>query len=230
MNAHESDRYIRRHPLFRDIRREGLRQIASHMSLIEERKGNILYFQGDHARSVYLIRSGLIKLSRITPEGRELTFCIFKENDLFGVASLFLGSPRDTAAEAVTDTVLYQIYRNDFIQICNSFPSLAMEVSSIICGRLIKLEEKFQIAVSRDVSSRIARVLLDLAEAFGVTSEEGLAIDLSLTHLEIASLIGSTRETTCVTLNKFRRNGWISSENKRINLLDIRALKSLCET
>jgi len=107
MNAHESDRYIRRHPLFRDIKRESLRQIASHMSLIEERKGNILYFQGDHARSVYLIRSGLIKLSRITPEGRELTFCIFKENDLFGVASLFLGSPRDTAAGAVTDTVLY---------------------------------------------------------------------------------------------------------------------------
>ncbi len=66
MNAHESDRYIRKHPLFREISVEGLKQIASQMSLIEAKKGNILYFQGDQANSVYLILSGLIKLSRIT--------------------------------------------------------------------------------------------------------------------------------------------------------------------
>jgi len=149
---------------------------------------------------------------------------------MFGETAILHGSPQDTAAEAVSDTLLYQIYRNSFLQICNSFPSVAVRVSSLISRRLIKLEEKFQIAVSRDVSSRIAGVLLDLAEGFGKTSEGGVAIKLPLTHLEIASLIGSTRETTCVTLNKFRRNGWISSDKRRIVLLDTGALRSLCET
>ena len=85
-------------------------------------------------------------------------------------------------------------------------------------------------AVSRDISSRIAGALLELGESFGERTVEGISIRIPLTHLEIASLIGSTRETTCVTLNKFRRRGWIRTVRRKTILLDPQALRALCET
>jgi CRP/FNR family transcriptional regulator len=230
MNPQDSISYLRRHPFFSEINKEGIKTISSQLRPIDIKKGNILFFQGDPPKSVYLIRSGFIKSSRITPEGRELTFYIFKENDLFGETAVLNNSPNDTTTEAFTDCLLYQIHVNNFLEILGNNPLFAMKVSSIMSNRLVKLEEKFQIAVSCDISSRIASTLLDLAEAFGVNSKEGVVITLPLTHLEIASLIGSTRETTCVTLNKFRRNGWIQSEKRSMTLLNLKVLRSLCET
>jgi CRP/FNR family transcriptional regulator len=230
MNTEELSSYLGKHPLFHEVRKEGLKEIAGQLSPLEVKKGNIIYFQGDQPKSVYLIRSGFVKLSRITPEGRELTFSIFKENDLFGEAAMLNGTSHDTTAESVTNCLFFQIYRNNFLQILKNHPSVAVQVSSMLSYRLLKLEEKFQIAVSRDISSRIACILLELANGFGKPTEEGMTITIPLTHLEIASLIGSTRETTCVTLNVFRRKGWIQSKKRNIILINLKALKALCET
>ncbi len=230
MNREDISTFIKRHVLFREVKNEGLKEIARLLSSAEVKRGNIIFFQGDQPESVYLLRSGFVKLSRITPEGRELTLSIFKANDLFGETAILNNSPHDTTAEALSNCLFYQIYRNQFLQILKRYPSISIKVSSLVSHRMLKLEEKFQIAVSRDISSRIACVLLELADRFGEPSEEGTIITLPLTHLEIASLIGSTRETTCVTLNKFRRKGWIQSKKRYLVLQDIRALKSLCET
>ncbi len=230
MNSYDPISYCSNNPLFREVNKDGIKQIAGQMRSIEVKKGNIIYFQGDRPASVYFIRTGSVKLSRITPEGRELTFSILGKNDIFGVTSVLLGNQRPTAAEAVVDCLLYQMYRSQFLQMLKRFPSLAIYLSSTIGQRLIKLEEKLQIAVSRDVASRISSTLLDLADQFGKASKEGVIIDIPLTHLEIAGLIGSTRETTCMTLNKFRRRGWIQTERRAITLIDLKALRSLCET
>jgi CRP/FNR family transcriptional regulator len=230
MNPEDVSTYIKRHVLFREVKNEGLKDITRHLSPAEVKKGNIIFFQGDRPESIYLIRSGFVKVSRITPEGRELTLSIFKANDLFGETAILNNSPHDTTAEALTNCFFYQIYRNQFLQILKKYPSISIKISSMVSQRMLKLEEKFQIAVSRDISSRIACVLLELADRFGEPSEGGTIITLPLTHLEIASLIGSTRETTCVTLNKFRRKGWVQSNKRYLVLQDVRALKSLCET
>ncbi len=230
MNPQDPISYLRRHPLFSELNKDVQKQISGQLRPVEVKRGNILYFQGDPPKHVYLIRSGFVKSSRITPEGRELTFCIFKENDILGETAVLNNSSCDTTTEAFTDCHLYQITVNHFLQILRNHPLVAARISSILSNRLVKLEEKFQIAVSNDISSRIACTLLDLAEAFGTNSKDGVTITLPLTHLEIASLIGSTRETTCVTLNKFRRNGWIRSERRNMTILNLKALRSLCET
>jgi CRP/FNR family transcriptional regulator len=230
MTDHDTIGLLKRHPLFRDTEREGLSRISRHLRPAEVKKGKILYFQGDPPDSLFLIRSGLVKLSRITPEGRELTFSIHRDGEIFGEAAVLNGSPHQSAAETIADSSLFQIYRNSFLQILRDHPSVAVRISSMMGRRMIKLEERFQIAVSRDISSRIAGALLDLGERFGESTDDGVSIRLPLTHLEIASLIGSTRETTCVTLNKFRRRGWVRTGRRRIVLLDLDALRALCET
>jgi CRP-like cAMP-binding protein len=222
--------YLKKNSLFRHVNKSGLKDIAGQISLVDVKKGNIIYFQGDQPESVYLVEKGYVKLSRITPDGRELTLSIFKTNDMFGEVAMLNRIPHDTAAEAITGCTLFQINRSNLFQILNSYPSVAIEVSALVGHRLSKLEEKFQITVSRDISSRIACALLYLAEEFGKPTRKGVIISLPLTHLEIASFIGSTRETTCVTLNQFRRKGWIQSEKRNLVLLNLKALRSLCET
>jgi CRP-like cAMP-binding protein len=132
MNSYDPISYCSNNPLFREVNKDGIKQIAGQMRSIEVKKGNIIYFQGDRPASVYFIRTGSVKLSRITPEGRELTFSILGKNDIFGVTSVLLGNQRPTAAEAVVDCLLYQMYRSQFLQMLKRFPSLAIYLTSTI--------------------------------------------------------------------------------------------------
>ena len=48
-----------------------------------------------------------------------------------------------------------------------------------------------------------------MAQEHGLKRDRGILVNIKLTHYEIASLIGSTRETTTVCLNDFKKEGLI---------------------
>ena len=86
--------------------------------------------------------------------------------------------------------------------------------------RLRRADEKIGALVLLDVPGRIARLLLEHA-----AEGDGQLIDRPLTHQTIAHLVGASRETISRTLRDFVEAGWISTERRRIRLLDREALK-----
>ena len=71
-----------------------------------------------------------------------------------------------------------------------------------------------------DVRTRLARALVDLADRFGQQDATGSRIDLRITQTELGQLVGSTRESTSVAFNAFRRRGWVSSQERQIWVID----------
>jgi CRP-like cAMP-binding protein len=86
--------------------------------------------------------------------------------------------------------------------------------------RLRRADEKIGTLVLLDVPGRIARMLLDAAEDGGAD-----LIDKPLTHQTIAQVIGASRETVSRAMREFQDLRWVSTERRRIRLLDKAALR-----
>ena len=72
-------------------------------------EGETIFMQGDTARAVFIVLSGFIKLSRMTPNGTEAVVTIMGRNRSFAEAMVLRGEPYPVTAEAITDSTLLQI-------------------------------------------------------------------------------------------------------------------------
>ena len=67
-------------------------------------RNKTIFFPGDPAERVYLIRRGAVRLSRVYESGEEITVALLRENSLFGVLSLLTGHRSDRFYHAVAFT------------------------------------------------------------------------------------------------------------------------------
>jgi len=82
---------------------EVMRALAgSNQEAIE--RGKTIFFPGDPAEKVYLLRRGAVRLSRVYESGEEITVALLRENSLFGVLSLLTGQRSDRFYHAVAFT------------------------------------------------------------------------------------------------------------------------------
>lgn len=196
---------------------EALDRITSMSSV---KKKEPIYLPGDLSRQVYLLKSGRVKISRITEDGREVTLALLRPGEIFGELEVLEETPRDTMAEALDDVELCIIQREDFLKILRAKPDLSIRLTKLIGFRLRNIESRIEELVFRDVPARLARLLMEMAKEFGKQEgeREGVRIGARLTHQEIANLIGSTRETVSATLGEFKRQGLLHLDGHSIRI------------
>lgn len=98
-------------------------------------------------------------------------------------------------AEALEDTLICTIAKDDFDEIVTKNPEITLKILEVLHDRLKNLEGLIQNLGTKDVETRIASMLMGFAGDFGVESDDGIIIDLPLNREEMANYIGVTRET-----------------------------------
>lgn len=181
-----------------------------------------IYFSGDPADTVYWIESGRVKVSRVSDDGRELTFRHFFAGDMFGEDCMMDGVRRDNCAHALESTALLCLAGADFRQLLSREGALALAVARASCQRVRELEFVLSETVFRTVRGRVAAGLLRLYER-GSDQDKTIRV----THQEMANLAGSTRETTTSVLHGLREAGLLKMANRRVTVLDPEALARL---
>lgn len=222
--------FIRQNPIMADLPERELEVLEQVSENVEVRRRHFVWEPGDTAASVYFVRSGIVKLSKVNDEGRELTLHFFTRDQLFGELAVISESPHDTVAEAYEDTQLLTIGKDDFIRVMMRTPQLALRMLRLVGERRQRLENRVESLLFRSAHARLAALFLELALTFGVRDSRGVIINLKLTHKEIASLIGATRETVSFAILDLRKDGLIQTEGKRVILLDEVRLKALRDT
>ena len=197
---------------------------GSNTEFVERSK--TIFFPGDPAEKVYLIRRGAVKLSRVYESGEEITVALLKENSLFGVLSLLTGHRSDRFYHAVAFTKVEMITApavsvKKAIEADNGF---GMALLQGLSSRILQTETMIETLTHRDMSSRLVSFLLVLCRDFGVPYEKGITIDLKLSHQSIAEAIGSTRVTITRLLGDLKNSGLVEIDRKKITVLDPIAL------
>ena len=207
-------------PLFRGLDRD---ELAKFGELVRERsypKGSVILFQDDPGDSLFLVRTGRVKVVLIGEDGREVILGVLEPGAHFGELALIDDQPRSAHVIAMEDAQLLILRREDFRRRVDANPSVAWALLCELSRRLRRADEKIGGLVLLDVPGRIARLLLDLSEEGG-----GPAIEKLLTHQTIAQMIGASRETVSRSMKEFQESGLIRVERRRIAVANREALE-----
>jgi len=169
---------------------------------------------GDDGRMVYLVKTGAVKIARLTPEGRDVTVAILGAGDIFGEETLFDGASRTTVAVTMEDALVCTARAEDLFGLLSRSPQLALNVAKILSSRLGDASATMEDLAYAKIPDRLMHLFRRLASEHGSTNGDGVTIDVRLTHADIASLIGSTRETVSLELSHLVRAGRIRLAGK----------------
>jgi CRP/FNR family transcriptional regulator len=185
------------------------------------KKENTLFMQGDTAKSLYYLKEGRIKLSRLAPDGRKLTLDLVEPKEFFGELCLSTETKRTTIAEAVKDTTVSVIDRDAFLLFMSTRPDVAVKFLQMIVNKRIVMENLFEDMIFMDVTTRVAALILRYSEKS--------TVKIHLTHQEIADMTGTTRVSVSRAITKLRNDGLIETSGVRIQILQKQKLKLMIE-
>lgn len=218
---------VKRIDLFQEMTEEELRQVEQMSEMLTVKRGRQIFFQGDPGGHVYCLRSGRVKISRLSPEGKELILDIIVPGEIFGEILGGDEAAQDTMAEALEDALLCVVPRKMFEQLLRVHHDMAFRLTKLIGIRLKRIESRIEDLVFKDVQGRLATVLLQLARDHGTKDSRGILLRPRITQQQLAALIGASREVVNQTLGDFRRQGLIAFEGRRIIVSDQSALAKL---
>lgn len=184
-------------------------------------KGEILFFQSDPSDSAYLVSNGNISIVLNSLDGREMVINEMQKGDLFGELGILTKKPRSTSAIARSNSELFVIPWQTFLQVVDNEPQLARLILQITANRLQTSGKRESALAFLDAQARLARLLLDLEEQ---EQQKGY---VTISQDELAQRTGLIRQTVAKALGKWRRTGWLITGRGHILILNRKALEKL---
>jgi CRP/FNR family transcriptional regulator, cyclic AMP receptor protein len=175
--------------------------------VVECRRSEKIYSQGDPATSVMYIQAGGVKLTVVNEVGKEAVVAILGPGDFFGEGGMAGQSVRMGTATAVVPTRLLVIEKNEMIHVLHAEHAFSDRFVSYMLSRNIRIEEDLVDQLFNSSEKRLARTLLLLARYGKEDQPEGLIPKVSQETL--AEMIGTTRSRVNFFMNKFRKLGFI---------------------
>ncbi len=206
--------------LFQGVGIDDAEALASQLEYVDVPKGNMIFSQGEHGDSLYIVMSGKVKLGRKTRDGRENMLAVFGPSDLCGELSVFDPGPRTSNAVALTDARLAHLRQASLLPWIAERPQIAEQLLRVLARRLRRTNDMLADLIFTDVPGRVAKHLLLLAQRFGLREGAALRVTHDLTQEELAQLVGASRETVNKALADFASRGWLRLEGKSVVILD----------
>lgn len=172
----------------------------------------VVYRQDDFADSVFYIRTGQVKITVTSKEGKEAVVGILGAGDFFGEKVLNGQVLRKATAVALTECAITRIQKADFIRLVHSDPKFYELFISHLLARNTRIEEDLADQLLNSSEKRLARTLLLLA-SFG-TGSETEPIPAKVSQETLAEMIGTTRARVSFFMNRFRRLGLIDYDSQ----------------
>ena len=168
---------------------------------------DIIFSQGDPANSVFYVKKGKVKVSVISPQGKEAVVGILGADEFLGEGCL-IGQPKRLAtAAAMTECITMQVERAEIQRVLRDEPAFSQMFVAHILSSSARVEEALIDQLFNSTEKRLARVLLLLAN-FG---KEGRPEPITgkISQETLAEMIGTTRSRVSHFMNKFRDLGFI---------------------
>jgi len=190
-------------------------------------KKDVVYSPDDISDKIYYVKNGKVKISKFSPDGKEIILGIYQTGEVFGEMVIYHSGQRESYAIAIEESEIWMLRKTHLEKLIIQIPELAERLMTIIAQRRYEVEQRLEDVVFRTVDERLASLILVLAKKFGENIGKATRINLKLIHYDLANLIGSTRETTTVVLNQFKRKRLIAIQDKMIIILDEKGLEEL---
>ena len=186
--------------------------VGAGKTILEFRKDQVVFAQGDAADAVFYIQKGQVKVVVISEQGKEAVVGIFGPGQFFGEGCMNGHSVRIATTTAMEDCLVTAITKTAMLAVLHDQPKFSEMFMAYLLTRNSRIEEDLIDQLFNSSEKRLARLLLLLANFGKEDSPQPIIPNISQETL--AEMIGTTRSRVSFFMNKFRKLGFISYNGK----------------
>lgn len=214
-------------PFFAGLSAKALEVINQRFVEVGYQADEMIYAAGDPAERLFVVAEGKIKLLQHPANGRNIMLHILSSGEFFGnLTTMGVVTYPDTA-QAQTQACVLSIRADDFRQILDDHPGLALKALEVLGERLSSANRRVLQLSSMPVEQRIAFTLLELGQKLGYPQDMGMLIDVPLSRDDLAEMTGATPETVSRVMSQLQNSGIVVSGRQWIAISDWAGLEAL---
>ncbi|MFZ7945828.1 MULTISPECIES: Crp/Fnr family transcriptional regulator [Bacillaceae] len=225
--SHESS-CITSVPVFKGMDKEDLQLLQKVTRSRRFSKGEFIFREGECSETLFVVKEGLMKLTKTSAEGKEQIVRLLFPGDFFGLFSLLRNEKHYVNAEAIgSPTVICYIEKEDFLKTMEKNADLSYRFLLAVNDRLYEADESVGFLSLMEVEQRLARALILFHDKMKARTG---AFTLPITKKDLASFIGTTPESVSRKLLAFMSQKLIAMDGRRqIQILELDRLKEMAE-
>lgn len=216
----EKTEALRSNIYFDHLEAQVMEQMDDSITLHEYERGEIIFLENDPCHGLYIIRSGCVKIYRVSPQGRQYIVRLAQEGDTFNEVPVFDGKGNPVNAEAIEKTIIWAIDPQKIRTLIGSSPDFAGKVIHNLGQNLRMLVKTASEMAFYQVTHRLARLISSLP-----VDDLDSGAPAHWTQEQLAARLGTVREVVARSLRELERTGAIHTHNRRITVADPRVLE-----
>jgi CRP-like cAMP-binding protein/rhodanese-related sulfurtransferase len=133
--------------IFRDLPKDALEAICRAVQEKEVPRGTVIFREGDPGDSLYVLRSGRVRVFRKDEQGMQIDLSVQGPGESFGEMALLTGEPRSADVETLENSELLVIPREDFERILRDYPAISKAFVKEMRRWLLRDEKRLEMEV-----------------------------------------------------------------------------------
>jgi CRP/FNR family transcriptional regulator, cyclic AMP receptor protein len=192
---------------------EFLEETGVGRTVVELKKNQVLFSQGDEADAVFYLQKGTVKLTIVSQRGKEATVALLQPGNFVGESCVAAAEAiRTLTATALTRCTLMRIKRGEMIRVLREEHAFSDVFVSFLLARNVRIQADLVDQLFNSSEKRLARILLLLAN-FGKEGKPETVVP-KISQEVLAEMIGTTRSRVNFFMNRFRKLGFIEYNGK----------------
>lgn len=216
-------------PLFRGMGKEALARAIGLARSRSVKAAAFFFREGDSADAFFVLTSGRVKVTQLTPEGHQVVLRLVGPGDPFGGVGAFGDPTYPVSAEAVQPSAALAWSSTAVRRLLETEPPMALNALQVVAARLHEAERRYREAMTERVERRVARALLRLVQEAGRRVDAGVEVAFPVSRQDIAEMTGTTLYTVSRLLSAWESRGIVRSGRQRIVLIKPHAVVAIAE-
>jgi CRP-like cAMP-binding protein len=197
--------------------------------VINVKEKEFFFFQGDTADRLYILASGKVKLTQVTPDGQQIIFTLAGIGMLFGAIAMVEGAEYPVSAEAMQDSRAWSWSHVQIMEFVKQMPALALNAVKLMAQQVQEFQARYRELATERVERRLARALLRMAAQAGKKTPQGVLIDMRLTRQDLAEMTGATLFTVSRIISQWEAHGLVIGGRERVTIVFPHGLVQIAE-
>lgn len=216
---------LKKVPIFSEISSKDLEKIVAVTHHRKYRKDNMILIEEEAGQTMFILMSGQVKISRISEDGREVILAVMGAGEFFGELSLLDGQSRSANVTVIKDAEMLLINRDDFLNLLNEFPRIAIQLLRELASRMRKSDSQIKSLSLKNATGKVTGTIHRLAEDIGIRTGNHVHIENLPTQQDLANMAGTSRETISRVLQKLANEKYITRDGSKLIITDYERFK-----
>lgn len=218
---------IRSSGIFNSMDRQDVEKLNNCKTTHEYSRGQVIFYEDNPSLAIYCIHSGMVKLFKTGKSDEEFVIRLLGPGEIMGFRAFLADEPFAATAQAVSDTQICIISKEDFQDVLGSSTELSFNIMAKLAVDLRISEEQCLSRAQETVRQRTARMLLQFLETSSELTDNKSKIYLPLLRSEMAQVVGTTPETFSRTLRSLAQKGILKLSRSDISVIDVDKLRAI---